>query len=223
MKKVVLVGNATTAEILHSYLVQDCRYKVIASVVDDEFIDHGGIDNVKTYPMSQIQDAISPGECVMIMAMGYANLNRGREEAFRRVKGLGYNVEAYIHPDAHVFTAYPIGEGSVIFPGALIEPNVRIGRNSLIWGNVTLAHHCVVADSCWVAAGAVVSGKAVIEKNTFVGVNATIVNGVKVSRFCVVGAGALISKNLKPSSVVLSRSGELLRYSADEYVKYFGF
>jgi sugar O-acyltransferase (sialic acid O-acetyltransferase NeuD family) len=156
------------------------------------------------------------------MASGYSNLNKGRESLYARLKDMGLAIETYIHPDARVYTSHPLGEGSIVLPGAVIEPHVRVGVNTMIWCNVTLAHHCEVGDHCWIASGAVISGKAAIGRNTFVGVNATIVNEIAVSDYNIIGASALISKNTKPGGVYLARSGEEFRYSSEDYVRYFG-
>lgn len=223
MKKVIFAGNAVTADILNAYLAQDDRYQVVGLTVDDEYVEQGGIEGFQTIGLSRLVETFSPDECSVIMAMGYGDINRSRENMFHRIKNLGYRIETYVHPDAKVFTEYPLSEGCVILPSALIEPHVRVGANTMVWGNVTLAHHSSIAENCWIASGAVVSGHAKVERNAFIGVNATIVNEVVVGEYAIVGAGALIVKNAKPSSVHLSRSSEVLRYSSQEYMKYVGF
>jgi carbonic anhydrase/acetyltransferase-like protein (isoleucine patch superfamily) len=155
------------------------------------------------------------------MAMGYNNLNRSRGEMFARLKLMGYVLETYINPDARVYTETPLGEGSVVLPGAVIEPYAEVGVNTMVWSNVTLAHHSSVGDHCWVATGAVVSGKARVEHNSFLGVNCTVVNEVCVGEFNIVGAGGLISRDTKPYSVHLARSAETIRYSSEEYSEHF--
>ena len=104
----------------------------------------------------------------------------------------------------------------------MLEPHVKLGENTMVWCNATLAHHSDVGDHCWIASGAVLSGKAIVSRNTFVGVNATVVNDVVVGEYNVIGGGALITKSTKPSSVHLARSGEELRFSSQDYVKHFG-
>jgi sugar O-acyltransferase (sialic acid O-acetyltransferase NeuD family) len=222
MKKIILAGNAITADILNNYLTRDNRYEVTCLTVDDEFVDQGGISGLDTIALSQLASHYPAEEYVVIMAMGYSDINRSRESMFYRLKELGYTIETYIHPDARVYTANPLGEGCVILPSAVIEPHVSVGANSMIWANVTVAHHAKIAEHCWLASGAVISGQARIERNSFIGVNATIVNEVIVGEYCIIGAGALISKNTKASTVHLARSAEPLRYSSDDYVKYFG-
>lgn len=223
MKKIVLAGNAVTAGILNSYLALDPRYEVIGLTVDDEFLASGGIDGLDSIPLSQLSEMQKTEDFSIIMAMGYGDINRSRESMFKRLKQSGYVIEIYVHPDAKVYTRHPLGEGCVVMPSAVIEPHASVGANSMVWANVTLAHHSSVAENCWVASGAVVSGQARVRRNCFIGVNSTIVNDVTIEEYCIVGAGALITRNTKPSSVHLARSGEEHRFSSQDYVKFAGF
>ena len=223
MKKIILAGNAISADILNSYLAQDKRYKVIGLTVDDAFIQKGGIQGLDSIALSRLKEISRPQDCSIIMAMGYNDINRSRESMFHRLKEMGYHIETYIHPDAKVYTEHPLGEGCVILPSAVIEPHVRVGANSMVWANTTLAHHSSIAENCWIASGAVISGQARVERNTFIGVSATIVNKVVVGEYCIIGAGALITKNTKASSVHLARSGEEHRFSSQDYIKFTGF
>lgn len=221
-RKVILVGNAVTANILYSYLQADDRYEVLGLTVDDEYVAQGGVPGLKAVGLSQVRQTFSPETCRIVMAVGYDNLNRVRESLFLRLKEWGYIAETYVHPDARVFTDQPLGQGALVLPFAVVEPHARLGDNSVVWSNVTVAHHSEVAENCWIASGAVIAGQARVLRNSFIGVNATIVDRVSVGEYNVVGAGALISKDTKPQTVHLARSAEPLRYSSDDYVKYFG-
>ncbi|HWC29824.1 MAG TPA: acetyltransferase [Dehalococcoidia bacterium] len=222
-QKIVLAGNAITAQILHSYLVSDPRYRLVGVTVDDEFVSKGSVGDLPAVPISALASSFPASECRVVMAVGYSNLNRVRESLFDRLKAMGYAIETYVHPAASVHSQVPLGEGSVLLPGAVIEPLVTVGANVAVWANATLAHHCSVQEHCWIASGTVVSGQAKVGRNTFVGVNATIVNGVSVGEYSIVGAAALVSRNAPPHSVYLARSAERLRYSSDEYAKHVGF
>jgi len=223
MKKVILAGNAITADILYGYLLRDERYQVVGLTVDDDYIQQGGIEGVESIALSGLANRYKSQDCSVIMAMGYNDINRSRESMFHRLKEMGYSLETFVHPDAKVYTQHPLGEGCVILPSAVLEPHVRLGANSMVWANVTLAHHSSVAENCWVASGAVISGQAQVERNAFIGVNATIVNKVVIGEYCIIGAGALITRNTKASSVHLARSGEEHRFSSQDYVKFTGF
>ncbi len=222
MSRIILAGNAITAEILYSYLLGDSRYEVLGLTVDDEFVAQGSVEGLTAVGLSQVRETFPPQTCRVMMAAGYSNLNKVRESLFLRLKEMGYTVETYVHPDANVYSRHPLGEGCVVLPSAVIEPHARVGANTMIWCNVTLAHHSLVEENCWIAAGTVISGKAKVLRNSFVGVNATVVNEMTVGEYNIVGASAMISKDTKPHTVHLARSAEPFRCSSEDYVKYFG-
>jgi len=219
---VILIGNTLAADILLGYLRLDPRYEILGSAVDDTYIDKNILVDLPCVGLSRLLELFPPEQHAVIMAIGYDNLNRTRESMFVKVKELGYTVLTYIHPDAKIYSEHPVGEGSVVLPNAVIEPHACVGVNTAIWCNTTVAHHAVVGDHCWIASGTVLSGQAKVGRNSFVGVNATVVNKVEVGEYNVIGAAALISKCTKPYAVHLARSGELFRYSSEEYIKYFG-
>lgn len=223
MKKIILAGNAITADILNSYLALDARYQVLGLTVDDEYLHQGGIVGRESIALSRLKEIHAPQDCAVIMAMGYSDINRSRESMFLRLKEMGYRIETYVHPDAKIYTQHPLGEGCAVLPSAVLEPHVRLGANSMVWANTTLAHHCSVAANCWVASGAIISGSATVKRNSFIGVNATIVNDVVVEEYCVIGAGALITRSTRPSSVHLARSGEEHRFTSQEYTNFSRF
>jgi sugar O-acyltransferase (sialic acid O-acetyltransferase NeuD family) len=221
LTNVILAGNAITAQIILGYLKRDTRYHSVAAVVDDDYVDKGTDLGIKCYGIDAISKHCKPTTHSVIMAAGYGDLNRGRQSLFVRLKGLGYRIMTYIHPDARTYSHHPTGEGSVVLPGAIIEPNAKIGANTMIWCNTTVAHDSTVGDHCWIASGAVIAGNSSVGWNTFIGVNATVVDQVKVAEYNIIGAAAMISKCTKPNTVHLARSAEVFRYGADEYSQYF--
>jgi sugar O-acyltransferase (sialic acid O-acetyltransferase NeuD family) len=222
MSKVILAGNSVTAEILADYIQCDARYELLATTVDDRFIGSSLLPEVRDVALSELPSRFDIDGVSIIMAVGYNDLNRVREDMFSRIRSLGFRIATYIHPDARIYTNLPLGEGSVVMPGAVIEPHARVGANTIVWSNVTVAHHSSVANHCWLGAGAVISGQAKVQHNTFLGVNCTVVNDVTVGEFNIVGAGAMISRDTKPYSVHLARSAEPFRFSSEDYVKHFG-
>lgn len=222
MKDVILAGNAVSAEILLGYLRGDPRYRVVGAVVDDNFVAGGRALGVHVAGMSRAREIFAPDRFPVLMAVGYDRLNSVRESLFLRLKALGYSFETYIHPDARIYTSEPIGEGSLILSSAVIEPHAKIGADTVVWANTTIAHHAEIGDHCWIAAGSVISGEARVLNNTFVGVNVTVVNKVTVGASNILGAGALVTRDTRPNTVHLARSAEPFRFSAEEYVKHFG-
>lgn len=102
-----------------------------------------------------------------------------------------------------------IGEGTVLMPGAFIGNQVLIGKNCIIYPNVTILDHCVLGDEVVVQAGSVIGsdafyynkktnrdihykrmascGRVLIEKGVEIGAGCTIDRGV--THDTVIGAG----------------------------------
>jgi sugar O-acyltransferase (sialic acid O-acetyltransferase NeuD family) len=221
MQPTIIVGNSITAEILYDLIKDDNRYQIEAFSVDEEFITEKKFLGLDVIPLEKLAFLYNTSTFKIIVAVGYGNINKNREMLFHRVSNFGFEPITYVHNDAKVFSK-EIGKGSIIMPGAVIEPYTKIGANAVIWSNCTIAHHAVIEENCWIASGTVVSGEAKIGRNTFIGVNSTIVNKVIVSEYNIIGANTLISKNTKPNEVYLARSGEKLRLNSQEYTKFYG-
>src|SRR5688572_4679588 len=50
---------------------------------------------------------------------------------------------AGVHPKANVDPTATVGENTIIYPGAFIAPRVKIGRDCIIYSNVTIYDDCV--------------------------------------------------------------------------------
>ncbi|MCS6917682.1 MAG: UDP-3-O-(3-hydroxymyristoyl)glucosamine N-acyltransferase [Chitinophagales bacterium] len=53
-----------------------------------------------------------------------------------------------------------IGEGTVIFPGAFIGPQVRIGKHCRIYSNVSIHARCIIGDHAVIHSGTVIGADA---------------------------------------------------------------
>ncbi len=120
----------------------------------------------------------------------------------------GLNTEVYVHPTALVHGDTVIGEGSSIWPYAVIRAEVNrvlIGRYSNIQDFVMLhvgeRTDTVIGDYCSVAHRAVIHG-ATIGDNTLVGVGAIVMDGCVVGKNCIIGAASY----LPPGTVIPDNS-----------------
>lgn len=107
---------------------------------------------------------------------------------------------AFVSEAAYVIGDVEIGEGSGIFPGAVIRADfgsIRIGRNTMIEDNSVL-HSGIpleVGDNVTIGHGVVMHGLS-IGDNTLIGNNATVLDNAQVGNFCIIGAGCLVSQGM---------------------------
>ena len=221
MQKIIIIGNAISADIMHAYLKQDSRYQVVAFSVDEAYITENNKFGLPVIALNKLKNDYPEDNCRLIIAIGYSKLSQTRQALFKCVKDMGYTIETFIHQDAKVYNEEGIGEGCIIMPNAVLEVYTQIGKNTVIWANCVVGHHSIVGDNCWIASGTVLAGEVKVGKNSFIGVNVTVSNQVCVGDFNIIGSNTAIHKNTKGNEVYLSQHGVRHRFAASDYADYF--
>jgi acetyltransferase-like isoleucine patch superfamily enzyme len=102
--------------------------------------------------------------------------------------GIVLGPNTYIGPNAVLFGAggIHVGEGGLISPGVVI----------------TSHQHTFAADDDDMRAQPLDFGTVTIERDVWIGANATVLPGVRIGAGSVVGAGAVVTRDVAPGSVV---------------------
>ena len=118
----------------------------------------------------------------------------------------------------HVCSKSTIGKNCVLGQNVFVGNNVKIGKgvkiqnNVSVFANITLEDHVFCGPSCVFTN--VMNPRSEIErkneyKNTIVGkgasigANATIICGLKIGHYALIGAGAVVTKDVKPYSLTV--------------------
>lgn len=218
MKDIIIFGNGQYARNIFLFVEKDKHYNVKAFVVDKEFVSEEELYGIQVIQFEDVEQRFDKNSISVLIAIGYTNMNKNREEVYSKLKNADYKIETYIHSDAKVFSDN-IGEGCVFAAGAVIEPNTSIGKCVVAWSNTVIAHDSIVEDFCWIASGTVVSGDCHIGKSTFIGVNATISNFVEIGKSNFVGAAATIHKNTNDNEVYIQKPTDKFRLSSQDFIK----
>ncbi|MBI4054527.1 MAG: N-acetyltransferase [Elusimicrobia bacterium] len=117
-----------------------------------------------------------------------------------------------------------IGENFQIWNNSTMDYGCRIGKNVKVHCNVYIAQYTRLGDAVFLAPGVTIANDLypgrklsaklmrgpVLEKGVQVGVNATILPYVRIGRGSLIGAGAVVTRNVGPHSVVVGNPGRLL-------------
>ena len=206
---IVLIGGGAHAFSLWSMLKQDKRKYRILGYTDTEKTslaaeylgtDEGFIKS-KKYNKKQI---------LLVMCIGVNTFLR--KKLFNFFKKKGYNFLTYIHPAAVEVLNAECGEGSIVFPGVVLGPFVKLGDNVCIHSNVTVEHRTFIGSHSYVSLGTSIAGDCHIDRMSFVGINAGISNSVFLQENTVVGAGAIVLKSfLKKNITLIGTPARILR------------
>src|SRR5215813_14785850 len=130
-----------------------------------------------------------------------------------------FKAAAYIDPTARVYGNVEIGQGSSLWPYAVIRAEgfaVRIGRLSNLQDHV-MVHvgdrtPTIVGDHCSIAHRAVLHG-CTIGDNCLVGIGATVMEGAVIGENTVVAGHSFVADNtiVPPNSIVMGTPAKVVR------------
>jgi len=119
---------------------------------------------------------------------------------------------------SHIMTGCIIGEGCNIGQNVVVSPQVVLGRNVKIQNNVSVYTGVICEDDVFLGPSMVFTNvinprSAVVRKGSYattnvrkgasIGANSTIICGIEIGRFSFIGAGAVVTKDVKPYSLVI--------------------
>jgi sugar O-acyltransferase (sialic acid O-acetyltransferase NeuD family) len=100
------------------------------------------------------------------------------------------------HPDV------TLGPGSVVCAGGIVQAGASIGAHVILNTKASVDHHCHVGDYAHIAV-AHLGGGASIGEGVFLALGSIVLPGRQVGDWAVVGAGAVVTKNVAPSTTVV--------------------
>ncbi len=107
------------------------------------------------------------------ITIGHIESNLLRKKLFEILKNIGFHLPVIISPFSYVSKYSSIDEGTIVMHHALINVNVKIGKNCIINSKALIEHDAIIEDNCHISTAAVINGGVVVKKDTFFGSNAT--------------------------------------------------
>ena len=134
------------------------------------------------------------------------------------------DIKARIEPGAIIRDHVEIGDNAVIMMGAVINIGAVIGEGTMIDMNAVLGGRATVGKNCHVGAGAVLAGvieppsaqPVILEDNVLIGANAVVLEGVRIGEGAVVAAGAVVTADVEPFTVVGGTPARLIKKIDDK-------
>ncbi len=133
------------------------------------------------------------------------------------------NLHARIEPHAIIREHVTIHEEAVVMMGAVINIGAEIGKRTMIDMNAVIGGRAQIKNDCHIGAGAIIAGviepasatPTIIEHHVLVGANAVILEGVHIGEHAVVAAGAVVTKDVLPYSVVAGNPAKIMKQTQD--------
>jgi len=146
----------------------------------------GGLDSIQTNRSANA-----------IIAIGD---NRIRSEVLERFQDILEWV-TLVHPRSFVHYSVELGKGTVVFAGAIIQPDTVIAGHCIINTGATIDHDCKIDDMVHLGPGVNVAGNVHIGEGTLLGIGGRVIPGKNIGRWSIIGAGAAVVNDI-PDQVV---------------------
>lgn len=128
---------------------------------------------------------------------------------------------------SHIQTGSVIGTNCSIGQNVNIANNVKIGNNVKIQNNVAVYEGVELEDYVFCGPSMVFTNiklprsefpqrgskyylKTLVKKSASIGANATIVCGVTIGEYAIIGAGAIVTKDVPPNSLVVGNPARIV-------------
>ena len=123
-----------------------------------------------------------------------------RLKIFGRLKKAKFNLPIIKSPHSILSRYSKIGEGTIIMHGAIVGPNVKIGKNCIINSNSLIEHGSTIGDNTHIATSVTINGNVKIGSNTFIGSGTIIKQKIIIGDNSIVEMGQVIFKNYPSNS-----------------------
>jgi UDP-2-acetamido-3-amino-2,3-dideoxy-glucuronate N-acetyltransferase len=119
---------------------------------------------------------------------------------------------------SHVMAGAEMGENCNIGQNVVVSPGVKLGRNVKVQNNISIYTGVICDDDVFLGPAMVFTNiinprseiirkdnyeTTIVEKGASIGGNATIVCGNIIGRYAFIGAGAVVTKDVKPYALVV--------------------
>ncbi|MCL6458983.1 MAG: 2,3,4,5-tetrahydropyridine-2,6-dicarboxylate N-acetyltransferase [Gorillibacterium sp.] len=133
-------------------------------------------------------------------------------------------INARIEPGALIRDKVTIGNNAVIMMGAILNIGVSVGDGTMIDMGAILGGRVQVGKMCHIGAGAVLAGvieppsaqPVVVEDDALIGANAVVLEGVRIGEGAVVAAGAVVTEDVPPFTVVAGIPAKIIKQVDDK-------
>ena len=137
-------------------------------------------------------------------------------------EGCSIGAGTHIWHFSHIMSQCVIGENCNLGQNVVVSPGVVLGRNVKVQNNVSIYTGVICEDVVFLGPSMVFTnvinprsaisrknqyGKTLVKRGATIGANATVICGHTIGEFAFIGAGAVVTKDVKPYALIVGNPG----------------
>lgn len=203
-KSLFIYGVGGLADYAAYVFENDSEFEVIGSCIEKKYLYKNPKDmrDIKIY--EELEEKLLQENTFLFIAVGN---NIVRERIYQNAKQKGIKLASYISLKASTWPNLEIGDNCFIGEGSVIQPFVKIGSNTILFG-ARIGHHCVIGDHVLLS-GPTIGGNVKIGDYSFLGLNSVVLQNLEIGPKNIIGMGVSIK----------SSTGEGEVYSSTTFIK----
>lgn len=140
-----------------------------------------------------------------------------RSKISQKLENYGLKPINLISKSAIIDSSSIIGDGLLAMPACIVHKKVKIGKYCILNSNSCVDHECDIGEGVHIMGSAYIAGRVTIHDYATVGANATILPDIEIGKNAIIGAGAVVTKNVKPNEVVIGNPAKFLKKNYPTY------
>lgn len=191
MKNIVIVGAGGVGRETSLIIQQINELKItwnLIGFIDDDVNSWGNVIN--GYPVIGGMDSLEKLSLDTYVVVAIANY-KVKKKIVNKINNK-FKFATIIDPKVYIHDYMTIGEGTIIYEGAIITANIQVGNHVIISPKCGIGHDSIIKDYVSLLWNVNVSGNDVIEEGVMMGSGSTIIQGKKIGKGSIIGAGAVV-------------------------------
>ncbi|MFD2248125.1 acetyltransferase [Pontibacter ruber] len=121
---------------------------------------------------------------------------------------------ALVHPSAQPkpYQYIELAEGTLVFQGAVLTTNIRLGKHVLVYLNCTVGHDAVLENFVSLMPGVNLGGNTNLGEGAFLGANATVLQGLQIGSHTKIGAGSVVSNSIPDNCTAVGVPAKIIKH-----------
>lgn len=201
MSGLLLVGGGGHCTSCIDVIEADARY-AIRGIVDGQPVEGGDLLGYPHLGDDERLASLLEDERNALVTVGQIRSAETRIRVYSLLKSLGAVLPDIVSPHAYVSRHAGLGEGTMVFHGAIVNAGASVGRNCIVNSQALIEHDAAVGDHCHISTGARVNGGCHVGNGTFIGSGSVVYNAVRIGTGCVIAAGTVVRSDVPDGTLM---------------------
>ena len=210
MKNIVIVGAGVVGRETSLIIQQINELKItwnLIGFIDDDVNSWGNVIN--GYPVIGGMDSLEKLSLDTYVVVAIANY-KVKKRIVNKINNR-FKFATIVHPRVWLHDYMTLGEGTIIYEGAILTTNIKVGNHVIISPKCGIGHDSIIKDYVSLLWNVNVSGNDIIEEGVMMGSASTVIQGKRIGKGSTVGAGAVVIDNIDSYSTVVGVPAKVIK------------